>query len=350
MTAAGARPTRPAHESTRGCNHRSASMRTCAGTCAVSQRCARRARVPGASAAQAARIASRGSRPVHRQAAVGARRVATPPRSQLQIAPDVLPGVELRGHAHGGLQLLQPRAQPRLGRATAGSPPGQPAGVTQVPGERAGGAGQGGGQRHPHPHLVVTVVAHRRVETTDLVEHRAGHHGGRAAPGNQVHRDLAALHPRLRRRVPAHHAQILVDGHRSRGDPAGPWGRVERLQLAAQLVRRPQVVVVEEGHPRGGGGGGAGVAGGARPTVRLGRGDRAHPLVVELVDQRAGEVTLTVVDDHDLHPDVALPEHRAQRAGQQVRPVVRRDDHRHGRSCRRGCRGPGRHRRSIPTR
>jgi hypothetical protein len=120
-----------------------------------------------------------------------------------------------------------------------------------------------------------------------------------------------------------------VDAH---GDPSGvdevrSLGSSE-IELDAELVGAPAVVVVEEGDP--------GMRRSLDPPVAGIR--HAAPRVPHHRDARVAErlehvsrvVARPVVDDDDLKRDASLGERQPHGLGHEVRPVARRDDDRHG--------------------
>jgi hypothetical protein len=108
---------------------------------------------------------------------------------------------------------------------------------------------------------------------------------------------------------------------------------VQRVELHGELVRRPEVVVVAERYIVGTGQLDAGIAGPRGPPRQL---VPHHPdaVITEPVEIGLGAVAGSLVDDDDLHVHADLPEHRRERAGQEVTAVVGRYHHRDARPAR----------------
>jgi hypothetical protein len=127
------------------------------------------------------------------------------------------------------------------------------------------------------------------------------------------------------RAVDIHQAAIRVDKTK-------PWVPIEEVDLAAQLVRFPQVVIVEKRDQLAARGFNAAVARRTRPArVReaevADRGaERLHP--------RGRVVGGPVVADDDLEVAKRLRLHAGDGLGQQRGAIVGGDDHRDARRCR----------------
>jgi hypothetical protein len=133
-----------------------------------------------------------------------------------------------------------------------------PVGV-QGPGDRD----DRGGEAETDPEVPVGEHAEPLVEPADAPSQVRVEHHPAGTPGDDVAReqDIPEVLPGQRRLVPdGPHAVVDDDG--GTAGPGGAGVRPHRVGLARELVGRPQVVVVDERHPRAGGRLQAGVAGG----------------------------------------------------------------------------------------
>jgi hypothetical protein len=122
-------------------------------------------------------------------------------------------------------------------------------------------------------------------------------------------------------------AQVGVDDDARRARPPGVRAALELVQLCPQPLRSPQVVVVQEGDPRGAGNGEAGVSRPGDPGRLRVSNHRDRPSG-ERGEIRGGVVAGGVVDDDDLLPDATLTERARERALEQFSPVPSRHDDR----------------------
>ena len=150
----------------------------------------------------------------------------------------------------------------------------------------------------------------------DRVEPRKGRRDGRGIGG----------------RNPVDHVQTRVDVDRPGVDPATTRGAY-RLHLHCKLVRRPQIVVVDERDPPPSGGRGPRVPGSVRATPGS-VADHANARVVR-AKRPLDRVDRGIVDDDYLDVEVALREDARERLTEQAVPVPCRDHdgYVHARHC-----------------
>jgi hypothetical protein len=98
-----------------------------------------------------------------------------------------------------------------------------------------------------------------------------------------------------------------------------------RVEQQRQRARAQHVVVVEGHDVRAGHLGEADVAGGGRPPAGVQR-DEPDPRVLDGRQPRRRVVGRAVVDDDDLELDPAFAEHGVEGVGEELPPVVGRDD------------------------
>ena len=116
--------------------------------------------------------------------------------------------------------------------------------------------------------------------------------------------------------------RVDLDGPGAR--PRHPCGR-GRVDLAGNLRRRPEVVVVAEPHPLALGDREAGVAGGGQALRRVVAQD-ADPIVGQGGDRCGGAVVGALVDHHDVEVDALLVQRRPEHLEEEFSPVAGRDD------------------------
>ncbi len=133
--------------------------------------------------------------------------------------------------------------------------------------------------REPDPHVPVGGVAERGVEAPELADERRSREHVRGPRGQHVERqELAQQLVRLRLPPEVERLEVVVDRHCTAVGEARPGG-LDRRELEAELVRGPEVVVVEERHPPAGSRRDAGVPGrgetaalaGGEPPAAAGR-------------------------------------------------------------------------------
>ena len=129
----------------------------------------------------------------------------------------------------------------------------------------------------------------------------------------------------FRRRSPEH---VMIDGDIDRARVApGSGGGARRLELKMKLVRRPDIVIIEERHP---------VACCFRyPAIACGTLSKRHivphqaqPRIRHRSNHGGGAIGGSFVDDNHFQAHSTLLEHARQREPEQLAPVPRRNDDR----------------------
>jgi len=165
-----------------------------------------------------------------------------------------------------------------------------------------------------------------RVEASDLADERGAGHDRRGAAQDVVPPQEPAHVGRRRRGDSLQDIPGRVHGDHRPVDELRP--RAGRVELGAELARRPEVVVVEERDPLS--------AGSLDPVVQRHRlaalafaKDRPHPRVGNRFEPLVAPVVGRVVDHDHLELDADLGERARERvAGQELPPVPRGDDDR----------------------
>ena len=184
--------------------------------------------------------------------------------------------------------------------------------------------GRGALQTESYPQIPVRHVAECFVERADTVqqmsvnEYIRGARRDNIAPRQPTH----AFRGR-RRRAPKHRPELRIHHHGAAVRPAALAGRCGG-ELANELIRRPQIVVIQKGNPGPARFRDAAIA---RAAYAFGMGmpHESDPGVCKLPDHVRCRVVRAIVNDDNLETDIALSEHGAQRARQQLAAIASRN-------------------------
>lgn len=175
----------------------------------------------------------------------------------------------------------------------------------------------------PHPEVPVFGVVQPTVERAlpGPVEHAPVYKHGRASTGNRVALWKQSDDLRGRQWKPAtNDLPGLVDVYCTRVVP--PWRGIHRVQLTAELVRCPEVVIVTERQPLATRRSNAPVPCTTDAVWHVVT-QHTDPIVRQAVDNPPNLTRRrAVVHDDDFQIDVTLPGDRAEGLAKQVRPVM----------------------------
>jgi len=212
----------------------------------------------------------------------------------------------------------------RLGDSGRSARSDEGRGVAAVGGERLvdGSRRTVGGEPDPE----IPRGAQAVLEATERTEPLRVDDDGRGACLHGVRAEQLRQHRRRVGRARCAH-DVSLRAH-EQDAAVGPGGtRVTGcLELKAELVGRPEIVVVEESDPRAAGCLDPGVARGALPAARVEPDGPNTWVGGGGGEERGGLVVGAVVDDDHLDVDILLRERSLHGVGEEIRAVLRRDD------------------------